>query len=73
MTVSSGHPLAAYRARSGQFVPVWTLEIQTVAEDVDRILDAICEVCPLTYGRYRRNASISAPGIETARPEEGYP
>jgi len=60
-----------YRARSGRFVPVWTLEIQTVPEDTDRILDAVMAVNPLKYGRYRRNASISAPGMETARPEPG--
>lgn len=63
--------LADYRAKSGKFVPVWTLEIQTVIEDVDKILDAVIEVYPLGYGRYRRNASISATGMETSRPEAG--
>lgn len=61
--------LESYQARSGKFVPVWTLEIQTVIEDVDKILDAIVEVYPLGYGRYRRNASITAQGMETAQPE----
>ena len=60
-----------YKAASGTFVPVWTLEIQTVIEDVDKILDAIIKVHPLAYGRYRRNASISAVGMETAQPEPG--
>ncbi len=63
--------LSSYKAASGRFVPVWTLEIQTLAEDTDRILDAIMEVYPLRYGRYLRNASISAPGKETAQPEAG--
>ena len=63
--------LEAYQAKSGKFVPVWTLEIQTVIEDVDKILDAVMEVYPLGYGRYRRNASISAIGMETAQPEAG--
>ena len=63
--------LDGYRAASGTFVPVWTLEIQTVIEDVDKILDAVVEVYPLAYGRYRRNASVSAVGMETARPEPG--
>ena len=63
--------LATYEAKSGTFVPVWTLEIQTVIEDVDRILDAVMDVYPLGYGRYRRNASISAMGMETAQPEPG--
>ena len=63
--------LKDYEARSGSFVPVWTLEIQTVIEDVDRLLDAVMAVHPLSYGRYRRNASVSAPGMETAQPEPG--
>lgn len=60
-----------YKATSGKFTPVWTLEIQTLAEDTDRILDAIMAVHPLSYGRYQRNASISTEGRETARPEPG--
>ena len=63
--------LAAYNASSGKLVPVWTLEIQTVSEDTDKILDAVMEVHPLSFGRYRRTASISAPGMETAQPEPG--
>jgi len=61
--------IAQYKASSGRFVPVWTLEIQTLDEDVDRILDAVMEVHPLAYGRYQRNASISAIGRETSQPE----
>ncbi|MEM7748136.1 MAG: hypothetical protein AAF346_07775 [Pseudomonadota bacterium] len=63
--------LASYRAQSGRFVPVWTLEIQTMPEDTDRILDAVMAVHPLSFGRYQRNASISAVGKETAQPEPG--
>lgn len=63
--------LERYKARSGSFEPVWTLEIQTLPEDTDRILDAVLAVHPLGYGHYRRNASISAPGKETAQPEAG--
>ncbi len=62
--------LTDYKARSGRLVPVWTLEIQTLPEDTDRILDAVMAVHPLSFGRYRRNASISAPGKETAQPEK---
>ena len=65
------HPLETYQATSGRFEPVWTLEIQTLPEDTDRILDAVMQVHPLGYGRYQRNASISAPGRETAQPEPG--
>mgnify|MGYP000002887251 CR=1 FL=1 len=62
--------LSAYKAVSGHFVPVWTLEIQTLPEDVDKILDGVLTVHPLAYGRYQRNASVSAPGVETSRPAE---
>ena len=63
--------LENYMAASGGLTAVWTLEIQTLPEDVDRILDAVMRVYPLGYGRYRRNASISAVGKETAQPEAG--
>ena len=63
--------LEHYKAMSGKFIPVWTLEIQTVIEDVDRILDAVMKAHPLSYGRYQRNASISAVGMETSQPEAG--
>lgn len=58
-----------YKAKSGRLEPVWTLEIQTLPEDTDRILDAVMNVHPLSFGRYQRNASISALGKETAQPE----
>ena len=63
--------LSKYRARSGRLEPVFTIEIQTLMEDTDRILDEILKVHPLAYGNYQRNASISAEGRETARPNEG--
>jgi hypothetical protein len=59
--------LDKYNARSGTLEPVWTVEIQTVSEDTDRILDAVLKVHPLGYGRYQRCASISAVGAETGR------
>ena len=65
------HPLNSHRTASGHFEPVWTLEIQTVPDDVDRILDAVMEADPLRYGVYERNASITAAGVETARPPAG--
>ncbi|PTX57243.1 hypothetical protein C8N43_1909 [Litoreibacter ponti] len=63
--------LSTYRAASGKLVPVWTLEVQTLPEDTDHILDAVMAVHPLSFGRYQRNASISAVGRETAQPEPG--
>ncbi|MEM9716335.1 MAG: hypothetical protein AAF826_07440 [Pseudomonadota bacterium] len=62
--------LSNYKAKSGTLIPVYTLEIQTLPEDTDRILDAVMQVHPLSFGRYQRNASISAVGRETAQPEE---
>ena len=64
-------PLNEYAAQSGKFEPVWTLEIQTLPEETDRILDAVMAVHKLSYGRYQRNASVSAVGKETAQPEPG--
>ena len=60
-----------YSAKSGHFVPVWTLEIQTPIDDVDKILDAVMQVYPLSYGRYQRNTSLSAQAMETAQPKAG--
>jgi len=62
--------LAEYKAASGHFVPVYRLEIQTRPDDADRLLDAVMTVTPLKYGRYKRNASVSAVGAETGQPEE---
>lgn len=61
--------LSDYSAKSGRFVRVWTLEIQTLPAETDRILDAVMRVHPLSFGRYQRNASISAIGKETSQPE----
>lgn len=63
--------LSDYRAKSGKLVPVFTIEVQTLPEDTDRILDEVMKVHPLSFGRYQRNASISAIGKETAQPEPG--
>ncbi len=63
--------LPGYTATSGTLVPVFTIEVQTLPGDTDRILDAVMKVHPLSFGRYQRNASISAVGKETAQPEPG--
>ena len=60
--------LIDYHAKSGRLAPVFTIEVQTLPEDTDRILDAVMKVHPLSFGRYQRNASISAVGKETAQP-----
>ena len=61
--------LSGYEAKSGTLIPVFTIEIQTLPEDTDRILDEVMKVHSLSFGRYQRNASISAIGKETAQPE----
>lgn len=58
-----------YKGKSGRLAPVFTIEVQTLPEDTDRILDEVMKVHPLSFGRYQRNASISAIGKETAQPE----
>ncbi|WP_216598395.1 hypothetical protein [Phaeobacter sp. 11ANDIMAR09] len=63
--------LTEYKAESGRLVPVWTIEVQTLPQDTDRILDEIMKIHPLSFGRYQRNASISAVGKETTQPEPG--
>ena len=50
---------------------MFTLEIQTLPADVDRILDAVMKVTPLRYGNYERNAAVTAIGYETAKPCAG--
>ncbi len=60
--------LSKYQAKSGTLIPVFTIEIQTLPTDTNRILDAVMAVHPLSFGRYERNASISAIGQETAQP-----
>ncbi|MEM7289342.1 MAG: hypothetical protein AAF412_03035 [Pseudomonadota bacterium] len=61
--------LEDYNAKSGRLERVFTLEIQTLEDEVDRILDAVMAVNPLLYGRYERNASVMTGGKETTRPQ----
>ena len=62
------HSLDDYQSTSGTLEPVWTIEVQTIAQDVDPILDAVIDVYPLAYGKYMRNAFVSAVGFETSQP-----
>lgn len=63
--------IEGYEAQSGRLEPAFIIEVQTLDEDVDRILDSVIEAHPLGYGNYGRNAAISAVGRETARPRAG--
>jgi len=60
-----------YAAKSGRLEPVFMILIQNLPGDVDRILDAVMKVTPLSYGNYERNASVTGQGYETARPKAG--
>lgn len=61
--------LSNYKSTSGHLMPVFTIIIQTIPEDTDKLLNAMLDVSPLNYGRYNRTASISATGMETAQPQ----
>ena len=56
--------------RTGRVERVWQVEIQATPDDVEKIIDSVMEVDPLAYGRYRRNAFVTAVGRETYLPEE---
>lgn len=55
---------------TGTVERVWLIEVQATPEDVDLIIDNVMKVNPLVYGRYKRNAFVSAEGSETYLPEE---
>lgn len=47
--------LSDYQAKSDKLVPVWTIEIQTLPKDTDRLLDAV-----RIRQRYRQNRQTVA-------------
>ena len=47
------------------------ITIQTRAEDITPILDAVCQIDPLTYGLYERNAFIRGAGKSLYIPKDG--
>ena len=62
--------ISSLKTRTGTVDRVWQVEIQATPEDADKIIDNVMEVDPLIYGRYKRNAFVSATGSETYLPEE---
>ena len=52
-------------------VPGKQITIQTRAEDITRILDAVCQIDSLNYGLYDRNAFIRGAGTSLYMPQEG--
>ena len=59
-----------YQSKSGNLIPVFTIEVQTIPGNTDRIIDEVMKVNPMRFGRYQRNASISEVGMETSQPEQ---
>ena len=47
------------------------LAFQAPVADVDRIMEAVVKVVPLTMGKYDSNAYQSGTGVERYRPREG--
>src|SRR3712207_8856257 len=62
--------LSGLTSRTGTVERVWLIQIQAAPEEVDRIIDKVMEVDQLVYGRYERNAFVTAIGSETYRPRE---
>lgn len=63
--------LAAFETESVRMEALLLLRFQAPAEDVDRIMAAVCALTPLAMGKYDSNAYQSAGGIERYRPLEG--
>lgn len=60
-----------FETKSVRMERMCLLVFQAPTEDVDRIMEAVVKVTPLTTGNYDSNAYQSGPGIERYRPLEG--
>ena len=47
------------------------ISVQTRGQDVDKIVDAVCAIDPLSYGLYDRNVLIRRQCTGTYKPQEG--
>ena len=47
------------------------ISVQTREQDVDKIVDAVCAIDPLSYGLYDRNVLIRRQCTGTYKPQEG--
>lgn len=63
--------LSAFETPSVQMESMLLLRFQAPEPDVERIMDAVGALTPLTVGSYDSNAYQSAGGIERYRPREG--
>jgi hypothetical protein len=60
-----------FETNSLRMEPMVLLHMQAPAADVDRIMEAVVKIVPLTMGNYDSNAYQTGEGIERYRPLEG--
>ena len=60
-----------FETKSVRMEPMALLNLQAPVDDVDRIMEAIVKVVPLTMGKYDSNAYQTGEGMERDRPLEG--
>ena len=60
-----------FETNSLRMEPMVLLHMQAPAADVDRIMEAVGKIFPLTMGNYDSNAYQTGEGIERYRPLEG--
>lgn len=62
---------SSFETKSVRMERMVLLVLQAPTDDVDRIMEAVVKVVPLTMGKYDSNAYQSGAGIERYRPLEG--
>ena len=60
-----------FETKSVRMERMFLLSLQAHGDDVDRIMEAVVKLVPLTMGKYDSNAYQSGAGIERYRPLEG--
>jgi hypothetical protein len=63
--------IQAFETASIRMERLFSVCVLAPAEDVERIMEHVCRIAPLTQGAYDSNAWQSAPGTERYRPLEG--
>jgi hypothetical protein len=63
--------MQGFETKSARIERMLMITVQAPGEDIDRLMQAITAVAPLTMGHYDSNAWQSAAGIEHYRPLEG--
>jgi hypothetical protein len=63
--------MQSFETKSVRMEKMLLVAVQAPGEDIDRLMQAITAIAPLSMGRYDSNAYQSAPGIEIYRPLEG--